>query len=312
MRTSTPNRNRPLPLIRAAAWMTLSFVLSSCGTAKENFDATGVFEARNVIVSAEASGRILELSIEDGTPLTAGAVVGRIDAVQLELRRRQLEATRQAVRSRMSDVDIQIAALNQQISSAKLEKERIERLLKADAANQKQLDDLNAQIAVLEKQSAAQRTNIANANQSIIEESNSLEIQIAQVDDQIAKSAITSPLNGTVLTKYAEEGELATPGKALFKAADLRQMTLRAYITADLLSRVKLGDEVSIFTDFGQDGSREYSGKIVWISSEAEFTPKSIQTRDERANLVYAVKIAVDNDGYLKIGMYGRVILTRE
>ena len=204
-----------------------------------------------------------------------------------------------------------MAAVEQQIETAKTEKKRIENLLKANAINQKQLDDVNAQIAVLEKQQTALKSTLELSTNSISGENEAVQIQIKQIDDQLAKCRIVSPLAGTVLTKYAEKGELASPGKALFKVADIQNIILRAYITNDQLSKLKIGQKVKVYSDSGESDSKEYEGTVSWISAKAEFTPKTIQTRDERANLVYALKIAVKNDGLLKIGMYGNVSLIK-
>ena len=281
--------------------------LSGCSSSGKASDASGTFEATEVIVSAEETGRILSLDLAEGQTVRAGEKLGHIDDVQLVLKKRQLLANIKGVESKRPDIGVQIAATRQQIATAQTEKQRILNLLKADAANRKQLDDVNSQIATLEKQLTAQKESLENSSRGITDESSALEIQIAQLDDHIAKSDIASPIDGTVLVKYAEAGELAVGGKALFKVADLAHMHLRAYITSSQLSEVKLGQKVTVITEFGDKGNREYTGEVIWISDKSEFTPKTILTRDERANLVYAVKIAVPNDGYLKIGMYGSV-----
>jgi len=283
----------------------LSILTTSCGKSNNDADASGTFEATEVIVSAQGVGQILSLSVEEGQSLIANQLVGTIDSTQLYLRKKQLQASGKAIQSRRPDIKKQIGALEQQITTAKTERKRAENLIKANAANQKQLDDINAQIAVLEKQLDAQKTMLESSNQGISDESEGLTFQIKQLEDQLDKCKITSPITGTVLVKYAEMGEVAAPGKALFKIADTNNMILRAYITADQLTQVKVGQTVKVKTDSGKDGSKEYSGTIAWVSSKAEFTPKTIQTRDERANLVYAVKINVKNDGLIKIGMYG-------
>ncbi|HEY6913135.1 MAG TPA: HlyD family efflux transporter periplasmic adaptor subunit [Paludibacter sp.] len=283
----------------------LSILTTSCGKSNNDADASGTFEATEVIVSAQGAGQILSLNVEEGQTLTANQLVGTIDSTQLYLRKKQLQASGKAIQSRRPDIKKQIAAIEQQITTAKTERKRAENLIKANAANQKQLDDINAQIAVLEKQLDAQKTMLESSNQGITDESEGLTFQIKQLEDQLDKCKITSPIAGTVLVKYAEMGEVAAPGKALFKIADTNNMILRAYITADQLTQVKVGQTVKVKTDSGKDGSKEYSGTVAWISSKAEFTPKTIQTRDERANLVYAVKINVKNDGLIKIGMYG-------
>jgi HlyD family secretion protein len=281
-------------------------VLASCKNNDEQYDASGTFEATEIMVSAEVSGKILEFGMLEGQTLEQQQVVAAIDSVQLYLKKQQLLAGMSALKARRPEVSKQIAAIEQQITSAKTEKQRIENLVNANAANQKTLDDINAQIAVLEKQLLAQKSTLESSNEGISGDLASMEIQVAQLTDQLKKCRITSPINGTLLAKYAEVGELAMPGKALFKVADLQNMTLRAYITSDQLTQLKIGQAVKVFADFG-DETREYSGTIRWISGKAEFTPKTIQTKNERANLVYAVKIAVKNDGYLKIGMYGQV-----
>jgi HlyD family secretion protein len=285
----------------------LSLILTSCGKSNEGEDASGTFEATEVIVSSEASGKILSFDIEEGQELTANQLLGAIDSTQLFLRKQQILSSKKSIQSRRPDVKKQIAVLEQQISTAKTERKRVENLLKANASTQKQLDDINAQISVLEKQLDAQKTTLETANEGITEDTEGINIQVQQVSDQLKKCKITSPIAGTVLIKYAEMGEVAAPGKALFKIANTNNMILRAYITADQLTKIKVGQKVKIKTDFGKDESKEYSGTLGWISNKAEFTPKTIQTRDERANLVYAVKINVINDGFLKIGMYGTV-----
>lgn len=285
--------------------------LYSCGKSNEQYDASGTFEATEIMVSSEASGKILQFGAQEGELLQPGNDVVMIDTVQLFLKKQQLLASINALQSRRPEVNKQIAAVQQQIVTAKTEKQRAENLVKANAANQKMLDDINAQIVVLEKQLAAQKSTLDISNRGISEDVATMEIQVAQLDDQLLKCRIASPINGTLLVKYAQVGELAMPGKALFKVADLESMILRAYITSDQLTQLKIGQTVKVFADFGE-GTREYSGTISWISGKAEFTPKTIQTKDERANLVYAVKIAVKNDGYLKIGMYGQVKLTMD
>lgn len=280
---------------------------TGCKKSDSDYDASGNFETTEVTVSAEGSGKLLEFSAEEGQILQAGQQVGSIDSVQLYLRKKQLLATGKALQVRRPDVQKQIAAIEQQIATAKTEKKRIENLLKANATFQKQLDDVNAQIAVLEKQLDAQKTTLVTTNQGITEDNEGIKLQVAQLEDQLKKCHVSSPINGTVLVKYAEKGELVMPGKALFKIADTENMILRAYITNDQLSQLKIGQKVKVSCDSGSDKSKEYSGTVSWISGKAEFTPKTIETKDERANLVYAVKISVKNDGFLKIGMYGNV-----
>ncbi len=281
--------------------------LVSCSSGSSDFDASGTFEATEVVVSAECQGKILRMDITEGQALHEGDEAGTVDSVQLTLRREQLVSGMNAVRSRLADSGIQLSVFEQQIETAVREKNRIENLLKSEAANRKQLDDITAQIALLEKQLAAYKSTLDKGNQSMLDEIESFRIQIRQVDDQIEKCTIRSPVAGRVLVKYAEKGEYVTPGKPLFRIADTDNMFLRAYITSDQISVTRIGDEVRIITDSGKDSSREYRGSIVWVSDMAEFTPKTVQTRDERANLVYAVKVSVKNDGYLRIGMYGEL-----
>ncbi len=281
--------------------------LSSCNSSNGEYDATGNFEATEVIVSAEATGKILEFSVDEGSTLDADQYLGYIDSTQLFLQKMRLLASNGAVKSRRADVGKQIASINQQIENLNIEKRRALNLIKSNAGNVKTLDDINAQIATLEKQLDAQKSNLEKGNSSVDKESSAIEIQIEQLEDQLRKCRITSPIKGTVLAKYAEKGEVTTMGKPLFKIADVESLILRAYITSGQLSKLKIGQEVRVFVDFGDNGQNEYLGNVSWISDSAEFTPKTIQTKDERANLVYAVKIIVKNDGYLKIGMYGEV-----
>lgn len=291
----------------------LSLLLfSSCRDNDGDNDASGVFEATEVVVSAQGAGEIVELNIEEGQEVTAGFLLGHIDTVQLHLRKEQLQANRLAVASRRYDIPRQVASLQQQIETQKREQLRFENLVKSNAANQKQLDDINAQIALLEKQLSAQIESLENNNRSVAGELLGLSAQIAQIEDQIAKNRISSPITGTILTKYAEPGELATQGRSLFKVADIEHLFLRAYVTAGQLTMMKIGQPVRVFADEGASGRREYAGTVTWISDKAEFTPKTIQTRDERANLVYAVKIAVKNDGYIKRGMYGEIKIAKK
>lgn len=283
------------------------FILFACGSGTPRYDATGTFETTEVLVSAEASGRLLSFDIEEGSTLKAGQEVGLIDTVQLYLRMLQLQASMKSVESQRPDFNKQIAAIHQQIATAQKEKQRVENLLKAGAANQKQLDDWDAQIALLNKQLTAQKSSLQNSTNSLTEQGSSVGIQVAQVVDQLSKCHILSPINSTVLAKYAEAGELAAMGKPLFKVADMQQMYLRAYITSQQLSSIRLGQQATVYSDYGTDEYKEYPGVVTWISNRSEFTPKTILTKDERANLVYAVKIAVKNDDFLKIGMYGGV-----
>jgi len=299
---------KKIPSISALVLLaTSAFFTLSCGGKDGEYDASGTFEATEIIVSSEANGKILSLDIVEGQQLEAGAPVGTIDSTQLYLKKRQLLTSVRGVEVRRPEYNKQIAATQQQIATQISEKARIERLVKADAATQKQLDDINSSISVLQKQLEAQKSSLTTTTSGMSEDAAALMIQVDQLNDQLSKCRILSPIKGTVLVKYAEAGELTGSGKPLFKIADIENMILRAYITSDIITKLKLNQEVKVFADFGEKEMREYPGTIVWISDKAEFTPKTIQTKKERANLVYAVKIAVRNDGYIKIGMYGEV-----
>lgn len=280
----------------------------SCGS-KTEYDAQGTFEATEVVVSSEATGRILDFDIEEGTAVTSGATVGTIDSLQLHLQRKQLAAQLSALLGSRPDIKAQVASLREQIAKQQTERTRVKNMLRDGAATQKQLDDIEAQIRVLESQLSATLSTLGKNTATINDNATALEAQIAALDDRIAKCRIVSPVGGTVLVKYAEAGEFAAVGKPLMKIADLDDIYLRAYFTSDQLGRIKLGDKVRVVADFGDDERYDYEGRIVWISSESEFTPKTIQTQDSRANLVYAAKIAVKNDGRLKIGLAGEVVL---
>ena len=279
----------------------------ACGRGNEDFDASGIFESTEVVVSAEANGRIVALDVEEGDELEAGQQVGSVDSVQLYLKKVQLEASAQGIGSKRADIAKQVAATREQVAKAERERTRCRNLLARDAGTQKQLDDAEAQLAVLKKQLEAQLSTLERTNQGVSDEQRAAEAQIMQLEDQLRKCRVVSPAAGTVLAKYAEAGEVTAAGKPLFKLADLRHVFLRAYVSGSQLSEVKIGQSVKVYADEGEDGRREYAGRVTWISGQAEFTPKTIQTRDERANLVYAVKIAVENDGSLKLGMYGEV-----
>jgi len=293
----------------------------ACNQNNYKTDASGVFESDEVIVSAEQNGKIVSFSIKEGDQIRKGVVVGRIDVSNTILQKQQVQATIQSLREKTIDPkpEIELVKRQQAVQEAQLahqlrEKVRTENLLKSNAATQKQLDDMNAaidqlqkQISVFKQQIVLDESKIATQNRSILSEQNPLEKSVAQIQDQINKGQIVNPISGIVLTKYALEGEMATIGKALYKIANLDTITLRAYITESQLTSVKLNQLVKVYTDDGAKNYKEYPGQVYWISDKSEFTPKTIQTRDERANLVYAVKIRVKNNGYLKLGMYGEV-----
>lgn len=282
--------------------------LAACNRGDGDFDATGTFEATEILVSSEANGKIMELNIEEGDRLDAGALVGYVDSTQLYLKKMQFSAGLRSVDIRKPDIRKQIAALEQQIATARTEQQRMENLVKAKAGNQKQVDDIVNNIKYLQKQLDAQYSTLNKTTGGADAEAEGFLYQIMQLDDQLQKSRIVNPQAGTVLVKYAEPGEVTAAGKPLYKIADTDLLYLRAYITSDQLSTLKQGQTVRVFADYGENDRREYPGTITWISDKSEFTPKGIQTKDERANLVYAIKIAVKNDGYLKIGQYGETV----
>ncbi len=294
---------------------------AACNQNKIKTDASGVFESDEVIVSAEQNGKLLSFPIQEGNSLGKNAIVGQIDMSNTIIQKEQIEATIRALKEKTTNprpqielVQRQLAVEESQLEQQQREKVRTQNLLKADAATQKQLDDINSEIDQLQKQIAVSKqqilldnSNIATQNRTIFSEQAPLEMSAAQIQDNINKGRIINPIKGTVLTKYALQGEMTTTGKALYKIANLDTLILRAYMTGSQLTQVKLGQAVKVYADQGSDQYREYPGEVYWISDKSEFTPKTIQTRDERANLVYAVKIHVKNDGYLKLGMYGEV-----
>ncbi|MCC9070396.1 efflux RND transporter periplasmic adaptor subunit [Flavobacterium sp. F-65] len=282
-------------------------VVISCSGNKNEFDATGTFEAVETIIPAEASGIIKELKVEEGNTLKEGQVVGYIDTIQLSLKREQLLAQIKATQSKKPDINSQLDVYREQLKQANIDEQRMRNLVKADAATRKQLDDAVTKVAVLQKQINALQKQLDINTTGIDDETQTLKVQVSQINDQLLKSKIVNKITGTVLTKYAEMGEMATVGKPLYKIADLSTIVLRVYITGDQLPNVKLNDKVKVFVDATDKTYKEHEGVIEWISDKAEFTPKTIQTKDERANLVYAVKVRVKNDGYLKIGMYGEI-----
>ncbi len=286
-----------------------ALLFASCSNKDGDYDASGAFEATEIIVSSEASGKIEYLNIMEGQQLEKGQQVGLIDTTQLYLQKMNLLSNIKGVRSQQPNIAAQTASIKEQITTLEREKQRTTNLIEANAATQKQLDDINGQIEVLQKQLSASESTLQKSSQNITAQSSSMDIQIEQIEDRLKKSIITSPITGTVLNKYAEEGELANMGTPLFKIADLNNMILRVYVTNDQLSNIKLNNKVQVTVNNSKDSdsNRVYEGTVTWISDKSEFTPKTIQTKNERANLVYAMKVSVKNDGYLKIGMYGEV-----
>lgn len=294
--------------MKRVIYILATIVAVSCSN-EADYDAQGTFEATEVVISAEGTGRILNFDIVEGEAIESNSTVGAIDSLQLHLQREQLKAQQVALLSSRPDKEKQVASLRSQIAKQRAELQRVENMLRDGAATTKQRDDIEAQIDILEGQLSATLSTIDNNTSTINENAAALEAQIAALDDRIAKCRISSAVDGTVLVKYAEEGEFTTVGKPLMKVANLEDIYLRAYFTSDQLSKVNLGNEVTVTANFGGDERYDYKGRVAWISAESEFTPKSIQTKDSRANLVYAVKIAVKNDGRLKIGLAGEVKL---
>ena len=287
--------------------LALSTLFLSCKNNGLENDAAGTFEATETLISAEAAGKIMAFDIDEGDVLAAGQTIGYIDSTQLYLSKLQLQQNQKAILSGRPDTKVQLEALQKELDNALSDKQRIENLVKGNVASQKQLDDANTRIAILQSRIAATKSSLTTTTSTINEQSGTVAIQLASVEDQLRKCRIVNPVNGTVLTKYANAFEVTAPGKPLYKVADLTEMYLRAYITADLFGKAKIGDKVIVSIDAAEGTTKEYEGIIEWISNKSEFTPKTIQTKDERANLVYAMKIRVKNDGLIKIGMYGEV-----
>jgi HlyD family secretion protein len=284
-------------------------LLASCQTQKDEYSVSGAFESVETVVSTEATGTIMQFDAQEGMTLKPGQFLGYIDSVQLYLKKEQLRAQISSTISQIPNIPVQVASLHEQLKQAKLNQARTEKLFKANAATQQNLDDANTQVEVINRQIDAQMSSLGKTSTTLSRDVAPLERQIGQINDQLSKCKIINPIFGTVLSKYSEAHEVAMPGKALYEIARTDSLTLRAYLTGSQLSQAKLGQSVKIRVDKGAKDYSYYTGKIYWISDKAEFTPKTIQTKDERADLVYAVKIWVANDGFLKIGMYGEVKL---
>ena len=285
----------------------IAAVLTACNSGDKEYDATGTFEATETTVAAEQAGTLLTFSLEEGDNIEAGTEVGLIDTTQLWLKISQTEASKAVYQSQKPDQEKQIAATRQQLAKARTEQQRYKELVADGAAPSKMLDDASSQVQVLQRQLDAQVSALQTSTNALSRQMDAADVQVRQLRDQLLKCHIKSPASGTVLEKYVERGEYVTPGKPLFKIGDVRHMYLRAYIASAQLKNVKTGQKVKVFADYGGGQKKEYVGTVTWISSRSEFTPKTILTDDERADLVYAVKIAVRNDGYVKIGMYGEV-----
>lgn len=286
----------------------MALLITACNKTPD-YDATGIFEATTVTVSSETTGKILSLDISEGDSINNGQTIAVIDTTMLVLQQKQLNSQKLSVENSSPNIVAQVSSLRAQIAHQKHECDRLGRLLADGAATQKQYDDAQSQLKVLQAQLDALTSSLSNNRNSISDNAVALQYQQEQLEEQIEKSMVKSPLTGTVLIKYAEQGEFATPGKPICKIANLNDIYLRSYFTVSQLSDIHIGQEVTVIADFGGDKQYEYLGTITWIAQESEFTPKSIQTKDSRANLVYAVKIAVKNDGRLKLGQYGEVRL---
>lgn len=286
-----------------------AIILTGCSEEKQ-FDATGTFESANeIIVSGEANGKIMALNLQEGDKVSSGQILGYIDTTQLHLTKLQLQKNSTSLQINKPDIEKQIAALQEQIKKQEFEQQRLLNLKKDGAASQKQIDDIASAIAILKSQLNAQLSTLKKTTGSVDEQSRSIDIQIAQIDDRIQKSLITAPVNGTVTAKFMNAGEFAAAGKPIYKVADLDNMYLRAYFTSAQIADMKIGQKVKVTADFGDEKEYAYDGTVIWIAADHEFTPKNIQTKESRADLVYAVKIAVKNDGRIKIGTYGEVSL---
>ena len=314
--------HKPLNVLRITAFagLLLAAAFQGCND-KHVYDASGAFEADEILVPAEATGIIRDLRVREGDILDSGVVVGYVDSFQLDLKRRQLQAQIRSVNSRQPDIAQQTAFYDQQraLTQVRLdnllqEEDRFRRLVATDAATQKQLDDISGlvreareQLKVIEDQKKAQVSMLRTQRNALTSDVEPLDVQVRQVEDQLRKCRITNPVSGTVLTKYAYAGEMIATGQPVYKIADLRTMILRAYVSGDQLPGIQLNQNVEVLTDDGNGGFHSDTGRIAWISDKAEFTPKTIQTKAERANLVYAIKVEVPNEGRYKIGMYGEV-----
>ena len=288
-------------------YLVLLLSILSCKEKANNYDASGSFEATETIIAAEATGKILQLNIDEGQQLDSGQLIGFIDSAQLQLTRLQLMQSKKAILSSRPESKTQVEALRTELANAVLDRNRTAKLVEGGVASQKQLDDADAKIATLQSKIVAQESSLQTTTSSITEQGNTVNAQMNEITDQLKKCVIVNPVKGTVLSKYAEQYEMAVLGKPLYKIADISTIILRAYITGDQLQQVKIGQRIKVFTGDGKGGYKEREGVITWINEKSEFTPKTIQTKNERANLVYAMKVNVKNDGYLKIGMYGEV-----
>lgn len=285
----------------------MALMMTACGGNEKDYDATGTFEATEITVFAEQSGALLSLDVNEGDKIESVRQVGLIDTTQIWLKIQQMDATKAVYQSQKPDMERQIAATRQQLAKARQDEQRYRELVADGAAPSKMLDDATNLVKVLQKQLDAQISSLTTSTQALDKQTAAAEVQKAQLQDMLRQCHIITPTKGTVLEKYVERGEFVSVGKPLFKIADIESMHLRAYVSSAQLQNIKIGQQVKVFADYGDGKRKEYAGTVSWISSRAEFTPKTILTDDERADLVYAVKVAVKNDGFVKIGMYGEV-----
>ncbi|MBO5592036.1 MAG: HlyD family efflux transporter periplasmic adaptor subunit [Prevotella sp.] len=286
---------------------TVLVLLASCGKGERAYDATGTFEATETTVSAEQSGTLVRFDVSEGDEIALGKEVGLIDTTQLWLKIQQMGATKAVYRSQRPDMEKQIAAMRQQLAKARQDEQRYKELVADGAAPSKMLDDATSQVAVLQKQLDAQISMLNTQLSTLDSQVLTVDVQVSQLRDQLQKCHVVTPIAGTVLEKYVEQGEFVATGKPLFKMASVQRMYFRAYVTSAQLQNIKVGQQAKVYADYGDGQKKEYEGTVTWISNRSEFTPKTILTDDERADLVYALKVAVKNDGYIKIGMYGEV-----
>ena len=282
-------------------------MLAACGNNEKEYDATGVFEATETTVAAEQSGALMRFDVMEGDEIALGQEVGLIDTTQIGLKIQQLGATKEVYQSQKPDMEKQIAATRQQLAKARQDQQRYKELVADGAIPSKMLDDATSQVQVLQKQLDAQISSLNTSTNALNKQMAATDVQVSQLQDQLRKCHVSAPIKGIVLEKYVERGEFVAVGKPLFKMADTEQMFIRAYVTSAQLKDIKVGQQAKVFADYGDGQRKEYEGTVSWISSKSEFTPKTILTDDERADLVYALKVAIKNDGYVKIGMYGEV-----
>lgn len=307
MATNYSRINHEFNMKKDLLWASISLLLLACGSNEKEYDATGVFEATEVTVAAEQSGVLMAFDVTEGDEMALGKEVGLVDTTQIWLKIRQAGATKDVYQSQKPNMEAQIAATRQQLAKARQDQQRYRELVVDGAAPSKMLDDATNLVQVLQKQLDAQISSLSTSTNALNKQMAATDVQVSQLEDQLRKCHVTAPIAGTVLEKYVEQGEFVATGKPLFKMADTKQMFIRAYVTSAQLKNIKVGQQAKVFADYGDGQKKEYAGVVSWISNRSEFTPKTILTDDERADLVYALKVAIKNDGYVKIGMYGEV-----